>query len=247
MAVWSPGRVVDNRRVNRRLTSLIIDAETGPFEPGQFVRVGLPDGDDVLARAYSLVNTPAEPYLEVFFNLVEEGPLSPRLFALEPGDEVLVSANPSGFLTLDEVPDCAHLWMMATGTGVGPFLSILKSETVWRRFSRVLLCYSVRSADELAYTDLIAELGGKHPDQFTFVPIVTREAVDGALGQRLPALLRDGSLEARAGLEISAEDSHIMMCGSQAMIAEVGAALGERGMRKHLRRKPGHFISEKYH
>ena len=117
MANWLNGKVVDNRRLNDYLTSLIINVEFGNYEAGQFVRIGLADGDDVLARPYSLVNTPQESHLEVYFNIVEEGPLSPRLFELKAGDDVLVSDNPSGFLTVSEVPECKHLWMIATGTG----------------------------------------------------------------------------------------------------------------------------------
>ena len=130
MASWLDGKVVDNRRLNEYLTALIIDGELGGYEAGQFVRIGLPDGDNVLARPYSLVNTPQETHLEVYFNVVEEGPLSPRLFDLQAGDDVLVSDNPSGFLTVSEIPECKHLWMVATGTGIGPFLAILKSAAI---------------------------------------------------------------------------------------------------------------------
>ena len=91
MANWLEGKVVENRRLNEYLTSLIIEVDLGGYEAGQFVRIGVRDGDDVIARPYSLVNTPEENYLEVYFNIVEEGPLSPRLFALQAGDEVLVS------------------------------------------------------------------------------------------------------------------------------------------------------------
>jgi ferredoxin--NADP+ reductase len=156
MANWLEGKVVDNRRLNDYLTSLIIEVDLNGYEAGQFVRIGLRDGDDVLARPYSLVNSPAEQHLEVYFNIVEEGPLSPRLFALRSGDEVLVSDRPSGFLTISEVPEAPHLWMVATGTGIGPFLAILKSNDVWDKFDKVILCYSVSYAEELAYTDLIA-------------------------------------------------------------------------------------------
>ncbi len=155
MANWLNGKVVENRRLNDYLTALIIEVELGGYEAGQFVRIGVRDGDDVLARPYSLVNTPDENHLEVYFNIVEEGPLSPRLFALQAGDEVLVSDRPSGFLTVSELPDCPHLWMIATGTGIGPFLAILKSDAVWKKFEKVVLCYSVSYAEELAYRDVI--------------------------------------------------------------------------------------------
>ena len=247
MAKWITGKVVENRRLNDYLTALIIDAPFTPFEAGQFVRVGVADGDEVLARPYSLVNTPEEPCLEVYFNIVEEGPLSPRLFALEAGDKVLVSDNPSGFLTVSELPECRHLWMIATGTGIGPFLSILKSEAVWRRFEKVVLCYSVSLAVELAYQDLIQQVLARHPEQFVYVPIVTREAHAGALGVRITTLMRDGTLEKHTGLAINAENSHVMMCGSSEMITDVSAELASRDMQKHRRRAPGHYTTEKYH
>ena len=195
----------------------------------------------------SLVNTPQESYLEVYFNIVEEGPLSPRLFDLQAGDEVLVASNPSGFLTVSEVPACNHLWMIATGTGIGPFLAILKSEAVWQKFDKSVLCYSVSYGSELAYMDVIQSLQAKHGEQFIFVPIVTREAHGGALDKRITQLLQDGSLENFTGITINADDSHVMMCGSSEMIADVSAELGKREMKKHRRRDPGHFTTEKYH
>ncbi|CAD7839757.1 MAG: hypothetical protein [Olavius algarvensis Gamma 3 endosymbiont] len=247
MANWLDGKVVDNKRLNDYLTALIIDVDLGNYEAGQFVRVGLRDGDEVLARPYSLVNTPQENHLEVYFNIVEEGPLSPRLFDLQAGDDVLVSDNPSGFLTVSEIPPCKHLWMIATGTGIGPFLAILKSAAAWQRFETIVLCYSVSYAEELAYQNVIAGIAAEHGEQFRFVPVVTRETHPGALGKRVPLLLQDGSLEQQVGIGINAQDSHVMMCGSSNMITDVSAELSSRDMKKHRRRDPGHFTTEKYH
>ena len=247
MANWLEGKVVENRRLNDYLTALIIKVDLGGYEAGQFVRIGLRDGDEVLARPYSLVNAPDEDHLEVYFNIVEEGPLSPRLFTLEAGDEILVSDRPSGFLTVSEVPQAPQLWLVATGTGIGPFLAILKSDAVWQKFDKVVLCYSVSYAEELAYRETIAAIAEKRGDRFCFVPIVTRESFAGGLGHRMPTLMQDGSLEQFTGLDINADNSHVMMCGSSAMITDVSAALVERGMHKHRRRNPGHFTTEKYH
>lgn len=247
MAAWLDGKVIDNVRLNDYLTSLIIDVDLDGYEAGQFVRLGVPDGDEVLSRPYSLVNVSSEKYLEVYFNIVEEGPLSPKLFALRAGDDVLVADNPSGFLTVSEVPQCRHLWMVATGTGIGPFLAILKADPVWEKFEKVMLCYSVSYAAELAYLDTIEQIEASHGDQFLFVPMVTRENRDGALDKRITACLRDGSLEQFSGLSINADDSHVMMCGSSEMITDLSEILSERGMKKHRRRSPGHFTTEKYH
>ncbi|MDH3634859.1 MAG: ferredoxin--NADP reductase [Gammaproteobacteria bacterium] len=247
MANWLEGKVVENRRLNDYLTSLIIDVQLNGYEAGQFVRVGLPDGDTVLARPYSLVNTPQESHLEVYFNIVEEGPLSPRLFDLKSGDDVLVSDNPSGFLTISEIPQCNHLWMIATGTGIGPFLAILKSEAAWEKFGKIMLCYSVSYAHELAYQDTIGQIAEMHGDRFCYLPIVTREKLAACLGKRVPSVMQDGSLEQKAGVIINAENSHVMMCGSSDMITDVSAELVSREMKKHRRRDPGHFTTEKYH
>ena len=247
MANWLEGKVVDNRRLNDYLTALIIDVDLGGFEAGQFVRIGLPDGDDVLARPYSLVNTPEEQSLEVYFNIVEEGPLSPRLFALQAGDDVLVADNPSGFLTVSQIPECKHLWMIATGTGIGPFLSILKSDAAWQRFEKIVLCYSVSYSGELAYQETIQQMIADHASQFCYVPVVTRESFDDALTKRVPLLMQDGSLEARVGTTINPDESHVMMCGSSNMITDVSGELTTRDMKKHRRRDPGHFTTEKYH
>ncbi len=247
MATWLEGKVVENRRLNDYLASLIIDVDLNGYEAGQFVRIGLPDGDDVLARPYSLVNTPQESHLEVYFNVVEQGPLSPRLFALQTGDDVLVSDNPSGFLTVSEIPASKHLWMIATGTGIGPFLAILKSDAVWQKFEHTILCYSTRYTEELAYREIIDQVRAARGSQFTFVPIVTRETIEGALAERVPALMLNGSLEQYTGIGINAADSHVMMCGSSTMISDVSEALSARDMKKHRRRDPGHFSTEKYH
>ena len=247
MANWLEGKVVENRRLNDYLTSLIIEVDLQGYEPGQFVRVGLRDGDEIVARPYSLVNTPDETHLEVYFNIVEEGPLSPRLFALEAGDDILVSDMPSGFLTISEVPQAKQLWMIATGTGIGPFLSILKADDAWQKFEQLVLCYSVSYAQELAYQDLIESIAGRRGEQFRYVPLVTREDHPTGLDKRVTSVLQDGRLEEYAGYEINAENAHVMMCGSSEMITDVSAALVERGMHKHRRRNPGHFTTEKYH
>jgi len=247
MAKWLNGTVLENRRWSKDLTSLKIDAALGQFNPGQFVRVGLEIDGEIVARPYSLVNSPSEPALEILFNIVPEGPLSPRLFDLQQGDDVLVAANPAGFLTVNEVPDVSCLWMMATGTAIGPFLSILKGEEVWQRFERVILTYSVRTAQQQAYSSLISKLAGSHSRQLCFIPIITREDYADTLRIRIPKAISSGELESRAGVALSAENSHVMMCGSAGMIRDLSSVLEARGMQKHRRREPGHYTIEKYH
>lgn len=252
MADWLQGSVIEKISWNERLFSLRISADFKNFVAGQFIRVALDVDGERIARPYSLVNRPGDDFLEIYFNIVPEGPLSPRLAALEAGDEVLITATANGFLTVDEVPECRHLWMAATGTGVGPFLSMLKTEKTWQRFEKIVLAYSVRDFSELCYQQQISAIAEEHVDQFIFVPFITREIIqvdaDGhVFNKRIPASIEDGSLEKRTGFTINEHDSHIMMCGNSAMITDVTECLTKRGLRKHRRREPGHITTEKYH
>ena len=247
MADWLTGKVIEKTQWNDRLFSLRIEADLQGFMPGQFVRVALDLNGERVARPYSLVNKPEDDFLEIYFNIVPEGPLSSKLAELQVNDEIFVTDKANGFLTVEEVPECKHLWLLATGTGVGPFLSILKNKKVWQRFEKVVLGYSVRDVSELSYQKQIDEIQNLHGDQFLFVPFITREKVEGAMNQRIPQCLVDGSLEKRTGITINEKDSHIMMCGNSAMISSVSECLEARGLRKHRRREPGHITTEKYH
>jgi ferredoxin--NADP+ reductase len=174
--------------------------------------------------------------------------LSPRLAALVPGDRVYLAANPTGFLVLSEVPDAETLWLVSTGTGIGPFLSILRTETPWKRFGKVVLVHAARHAAELVYEEVIAGIAAAHSVQFGCVRITSRDADASAdfLHGRIPALMRDGSLEARAGSVLAPGTSQVMLCGNPDMVRDATMALAERGMKKHRRRDPGQITVENY-
>lgn len=246
MSAWLEGRVAGQVRWNERLRSLRVAAPLGAFQAGQFVKLALDIGGERVGRPYSLVNPPGEQPLEFYYNVVAAGPLSPRLSALQAGDAVFVAASPAGFLVLAEVPEAENLWLIATGTGLGPFLSILRTEEPWRRFRQVVLVHATRTAAEQAYGDVLAGIAAARGAQFRRVAFVSRERSPGALEGRVPAALRDGRLEQAAGTELSAARSHAMLCGNPEMVTDVTAALAERGMRKHRRRAPGHISVETY-
>jgi ferredoxin--NADP+ reductase len=247
MSNWLKGTVIENRQWSDRLFSLRIDVPLGEFSAGQFTRIALDIDGELVARPYSLVNAPHEDFLEIYFDVVPGGPLSPRLAALKSGDEVQVADKISGFLTIAEVPEVDHLWLMATGTGIGPFLSSLKTNEPWQRFKKIVLGYSVRSIEELSYADTISRLIDEHPDQMEFVPFVTREFMEGSINSRITVAIENGELENLVGIPLSSETSHIMMCGNSGMIQGVTELLESRGMRRHRRREPGHITTEKYH
>jgi ferredoxin--NADP+ reductase len=246
MPKWIEGTVVAQKRWTERLYSLSVNAEIGAFEAGQFAKLALEVGGEMLARPYSFVNAPAERPHEFYYVALAEGPLTQRLCGLDSGDAIHLAPRPSGFLVLSEVPECAELWLISTGTGIGPFLSILKTEAPWRRFARVALVHAVRRADELTHREQIERLLGEHPEQMRAVSFVSRESKHGALQGRIPAAIEDARLESAAGVALSASSSHVMLCGNPDMVADTTAALVRRGMRKHRRREPGHITVENY-
>lgn len=238
---WLEGTVIENRHWTQALFSLRVEGPRLSFEAGQFVRIALDIGGERIARPFSFVNPPQDPVLEFYGIVVPQGPLSPRLEKLRAGERLYVAANPAGFLVLREVPDASTLWLLATGTGIAPYLSILRTESPWQRFRNVVLVHAVRHASELVYRELIARMPG-----LKYVTFVSRESHPGSLAGRIPAAIRDGRLEKAAGVPLDAASAHVMLCGNPGMLKDATAALAERGMRKHRRRAPGHITLESF-
>ena len=240
------GTIVENKHWTDRLYSLKVDAEIKAFSSGQFGRLGLEiDGEEV-ARPYSFVNTPSDPYLEFYSIVVPDGLLSSRLYQLQSGDKVWVAASPAGFFTLDEVPEGRELWMLSTGTALGPFLSILKTDTPWQRFGKIVLVHAVRTEEELTYQETMESFKQRAPEQFTMIPFVSREEISYALPGRVPAAIEDGSLETRADTLLATESSQVMICGNPAMVQDTTDILKAKGFKKNRRRTPGNITTENY-
>ena len=246
MPKWIEGTVVNQKRWTENLFTLCVDAEVAAFEAGQFAKLALAVGSEMLARPYSFVNAPKERPHEFYYVTLPDGPLTQRLCKLESGDTVYLAPRPSGFLVLSEVPDGTNLWLISTGTGVGPFLSILKTDVPWQRFQQVVLVHAVRHPDELTYRDSIERLLGERGERMRVVSFVSREERSGTLHGRIPAAIEDGRLEATAGVALSAKTSQVMICGNPGMVTDTTEALKRRGMKKHRRRDPGNITMENY-
>ena len=245
MSTWLPGKVIEHRAWTDALFSLRVEAPKLAFEAGQFVRIALPDQGGYVGRPFSFVNAPDDPVMEFYGIIVPEGPLSPRLARLRAGDTLHVADNPAGWLILSEVPPAEDLWLVATGTGLAPFLSILRTATPWQRYRRVILVHGVRHPDELVYRELIEGLLRAHPGQLSYVRFVSRAQAAGALHGRIPAALADGRLEA-AAVPVGPERSQFMLCGNPDMLKDMQAALAARGLKKHRRRSPGQITVESF-
>lgn len=246
MQKWVEGTVVEQKRWSERLFTLRVNADIAAFEAGQFAKLALAVDGEMAARPYSFVNAPQERPHEFYYVTLPEGPLTQRLCKLEPGDTIFLAPRAAGFLVLAEVPAAANLWLIATGTGIGPFLSILKTEAPWQRYRHVVLVHAVRHAAELTYRDCIGRLLAQHPEKMRMVSFVSREEKAGTLRGRVPAAIEDARLEAAAGVALAAQTSQVMLCGNPEMVADTTAALERRGMKKNRRREPGHITVENY-
>ncbi|MFM4939133.1 ferredoxin--NADP reductase [Aeromonas enteropelogenes] len=246
MAAWVEGRVIERIEWTPTLFSLRVAAELAPYKAGQFTKLALEQGERRIQRAYSFVNPPSSPYHEFYFVEIPSGELTPSLGSLQVGDNLLVQSQATGFLTLDEVPVGRDLWLLSTGTAIGPFLSMLAEGEAFSRFESLVLVHGVRKGEELSYQPLIASFGERYGARFRYVPFVSREEWPGAMAGRIPAAISDGQLQARVGLDFSPEFSQVLICGNPAMVKETQQTLLGLGLAKNLRRTPGNISAENY-
>lgn len=236
------------------------------FTAGQFVRLGVNpsqlqyyrqqeesvENEDIF-RAYSIVSSPFDEILEFFSIVIPDGAFTSQLQHLQVGDELLLNTMPFGFLTLAryQKPLPKDLWLLATGTGLAPFLSMLQDMQTWQDYDHIVLAYSARSRQELAYVDKIEQLQEgfgslvDNPARLIFIPIVTREPIAGALNERLPKLLLEGTLQQRAGIALDIDSAHTMLCGNPEMVEDTKEALKELGLVMN-RRGEGNIAVENY-
>lgn len=247
MAEWVNGKVTQVTHWTDGLFSITVNAPVDHFTAGQFAKLALEIDGERIQRAYSYVNAPSDPNLEFYLVTVPEGKLSPKLHQLQPGAEVQVTKEAAGFFVLEEVPDCDTLWMLATGTAIGPYLSMLQEGQGLERFNNLVLVHAARFARDLSYLPLMQQLQQRYHGKLRIQTVVSREEVAGSLTGRVPGLIEEGRLEAAVGLTLDAETSHVMLCGNPQMVRDTQQTLKDRHqMRKHLRRKPGHITSEHY-
>ncbi|MEM8814694.1 MAG: ferredoxin--NADP reductase [Pseudomonadota bacterium] len=235
-AAFSTANVKWIRHWNDRLFSFATDREPGfRFENGHFVMLGLMVDGKPLLRAYSIASPNYVDELEFLSIKVDNGPLTSRLQHIEAGDEVLISTKPVGTLVLCDVRPGRHLYLFATGTGLAPFMSIIRDPFAYERYEKVVLVHCVRRVSDLAYHDYLSEeiqqdeyLGELIREQFIYYPTVTREPYDH--GERITTLLNSGKLVADLGLpDVDPAVDRAMICGSIPMLKDISAILDERG------------------
>jgi ferredoxin--NADP+ reductase len=222
------------------------------FENGHFVMLGLPVDGKPLMRAYSIASANHEDFLEFLSIKVNDGPLTSRLQHIKPGDEVLVSRKPTGTLLLSDLKPAKRLYLLSSGTGLAPFMSLIKDPEIYERFETVILVHGVRYRSELAYRDYIEweltdheYLGPQVRKQLVYFPTVTRERF--RYQGRVTSLIETGKLFSDLNLPpLDPENDRAMICGSTAMLNDLSKLLDERGFRvsPHVG-EPGDYVVER--
>lgn len=223
------------------------------FENGQFVMIGLmqPNGRPLM-RAYSIASPNYEEHLEFFSIKVQDGPLTSQLQHLKEGDELLVSKKPTGTLILSDLKPGKHLYLLSTGTGLAPFMSVIQDPATYENFDKVILTHGVRYASEVAYEQFITEtlpqnefFGDLVKEKLIYYPTVTREPFRNQ--GRLTDLMRNGKLFTDIGLPpINPEDDRAMLCGSPSMLDETSEVLNSFGLKVSPRMgDPGDYLIER--
>ncbi|MDB5362735.1 MAG: ferredoxin--NADP(+) reductase [Rhodospirillales bacterium] len=221
------------------------------FQNGQFTMMGLEIDGRPLLRAYSLVSANHEENLEFFSIKVANGPLTSRLQHLKVGDEILVGRKPVGTLLLDNLLPGKTLYLLSTGTGLAPFLGVIKDPDVYERYERVVLVHGCRYVAELAYQDLITDelpnnefFGDMVRDKLVYYPTVTRDQFRNT--GRITDLIQSGKLFSDLGLpSFDVLHDRIMLCGSPGMLKDTQKILEDKGFVEGSSSTPGHFVIEK--
>lgn len=222
------------------------------FENGHFIMMGMLIDGKPLMRAYSIASANHEEFLEFLSIKVANGPLTSRLQNIKPGDEVLVSRKPTGTLLLHDLNPGKRLYLLSSGTGLAPFMSIIKDPQTYERFEKIILVHGVRYRSELAYRDFIEwelthheYLGEQVRNQLVYFPTVTRERF--RYQGRVTSLIESGKLFADIAMPpLSPAEDRVMICGSPAMLADLSAMLDERGFKisPHVG-EPGDYVIER--
>ena len=221
------------------------------FSNGHFTMIGLRVHDKPLLRAYSIVSANYEDHLEFLSIKVPDGPLTSRLQHVKPGDSIIVGRKPTGTLLIDYLLPGKRLFLLSTGTGLAPFMSIVRDPDTYNKFEQIVLVHGVRQKDELAYHDLLVEhlpshefLGEMVRNQLVYYPTVTREAYKN-MG-RVTELLETGKIFEDLKLPgLDPKEDRVMICGSPGMLKDLKHMLEGRGFNEGNTSRPGDFVIER--
>jgi ferredoxin--NADP+ reductase len=227
------------------------------YEAGEYARVAFPDRHLPTWRAYSFVSSPQSDMLEFFGVIVPRGNFSRQLQQLQQGDRILIEHESYGFMTPNRFVDGEDLWLLGTGTGIGPYISMLRHGDVMSQFRRIFLVRGVRQASDLTpYQDELSQMAVsagviQADSKLTLIACLSQgneQATDShdIVGKRITSALDDGTLEQSAGLTLDVSRSRVMLCGNPQMVEDMRQRLHQRGFKPCRRQTPGQFLTENY-
>jgi ferredoxin--NADP+ reductase len=244
--------VLEVRHWNDSLFSFKTTRDAGfRFKNGHFVMIGLEVEGKPLLRAYSVASANYEEHLEFYSIKVPNGPLTSRLQHLKPGDQILVGKKPTGTLVMSHLLPGKRLYLLSTGTGLAPFMSMIRDPETYEQYEHVILAHGVRTASELGYADYIRHelpqheyLGEQVQKQLLYYPTVTREAFENQ--GRLTDLIDSGKLSSDVGMpDLNPEHDRVMICGNPSMLDELVSRLEARGFCEGKSHEAGHYTIER--
>ena len=243
---WISGTIARKRIWSEGLFTISVHCPgVAPFEAGQFLQVGIALPDKHLHRPYS-VASPHSDILEFFIVRVDGGELTPRIWAMKEGDPIDVSQKATGGFTLSHAPEAETMWLIATGTGLAPYIAMMREESLWQRHENVVLVHGVRHASDLAYHEELTQIKARFGRRFHSIPVVSRAEVPEAISGRITTAIENGTLENKAENTLTPQNSVVMMCGNPQMLDDMEALLQQRGMHRHKKSNPGHVVVERY-
>ena len=252
MAAISKQSVTSVHHWNESLFSFTTTRDKGlRFENGHFVMVGMEVEGRPLMRAYSIASANYDEELEFFSIKVPDGPLTSRLQNIKVGDELLISSKPTGTLVADHLLPGRHLYLVGTGTGLAPFMSIIRDPEVYDRFEKVILVHGVRRIVDLAYRDYITNelpqnefFGDVVREKLVYYPTVTRDEFENQ--GRVTDILADGTLTQKIGVSpLSPEHDRFMLCGSPSMLKDMCKILDEAGLKESRHGIQAEYVIER--
>ncbi len=235
------------------------------FKPGQFVVLGLTgdepridtgepeykpaNPDKLIRRAYSIASSSRDDYVEFYISLVKSGQLTPRLFHLKPGDRLFMSQKPTGMFTLDSVPEDQNLVLFATGTGIAPYMSMLRTDALHRK-GKIVVVHGADTSQDLGYIGELRLLERLFPGKLIYYPTVTRPDLEPAGWDGdtrfFEAIWKDSSFKEKIGFDPKPENTHVFLCGNPYMVENMKGLLKEEGFKEHTKRDPGQIHAEEF-
>jgi ferredoxin/flavodoxin---NADP+ reductase len=252
MSAFHEERVLSVHHWTDRLFSFTTTRDTGlRFSNGHFTMIGLRVNGKPLLRAYSIVSPNYEEHLEFLSIKVQDGPLTSRLQHIQKGDMIIVGKKPTGTLLIDYLLPGKRLYLLSTGTGMAPFLSVIRDPETYEKFEQVILVHGVREVKELAYHDYLTQelpqhefLGEMVSQQLKYYPTVTREPFKNQ--GRVTTLLETGKIAADLGIPLlNAAEDRVMICGSPEMLRDLKHMMEVRGFKEGNTTTPGDFVIER--